>query len=69
MHSNSLPLHVCWGLQINRVVQLVVQYIKASKIIIVVRGNKLALGLVRVVLLVVTAGTIEGCLQFNVHSR
>ena len=69
MHSNSLSLHVCWGLQINRVVRLVVQYIKASKIIIVARGNKLALGFVPVVLLVVTTGTIQGCLQFNVHSR
>ena len=25
VHSNSPPLHVCWGLQINIVVQLVVQ--------------------------------------------
>ena len=61
-------LHVCWGLQINRVVQLVVQYIKASKIRIVVWGNKLAHRLAPVVLLVVIVSTIQGRLEFNVHS-
>jgi len=34
VHSNSLLLHVCWDLQINKVVQLVVQYIKVLKIVI-----------------------------------
>jgi hypothetical protein len=43
-------LHVCWDLQINRVVQLVVQYIKVLRIVIVFLGDKLALGLDPVVL-------------------
>ena len=64
-----ISLHVCWGLQTNKVVQLIVQYIKVSRIRIMVRGNKLALGLVPVVLFVVNVGTIQGHLQFNVLSR